>query len=64
MSFLVCGSFVSDLHLIPFFEIFGVPREAASQPACRAVPLVLQNRHDVQKNSGLNALGGRWLPGT
>ena len=26
MSFFVCGSFVSDLHLVPFFEIFGVPR--------------------------------------
>ena len=29
----------------------------ASQPACRAMALVLQNRDDVQKNSGLNALG-------
>jgi len=62
MSFLVCGSFVSDLHLVPFFEIFGVPRYVTSQPACRAMALVLQNRDDVQKNSGLNALGSRWLP--
>jgi hypothetical protein len=62
MSFLVCGSFVSDLHSVPFVETF---RRAALDGAHLDVELWRRNSTIVLalgKNSGFNALASRWLP--